>query len=282
MLSWLISTIGIALLQSLLIWLSCPLAERLSARQRRKRKGCGLWIALQTGLPFLQRRPAVLILKNLFISFRRSRVLSQIVVLVHLLLIAFLLSAFVALGVRNLGRTGEWNAARNVQMFFGGLVLIALPTRAFEFSEEETEWLLRVMPLSGRWLYGAEYLGLCGLCLFGVLLILLPSLMVALFLGGQIFTVLCFVLLGSAFFPLWAMSIKLFVFPRGEFGRGAIQHQCHYRSHVYTHLPSNGAGDALPGLALHAHWHHATRAPCTGDPVSPGRISGGPSSSYTA
>ena len=74
------------------------------------------------------------------------------------------------------------------------------------------------MPLSGRRFYGAEYLGLCGLSLFAVLLILLPSLIAVLLLGGRVFTVLCFVLLGSAFFPLWAMSIKGFVFPRGELG----------------------------------------------------------------
>lgn len=104
-------------------------------------------------------------------------------------------------------------------MFFAALVLIALPVRTLEFSEEEMRWLLRGMPLSARRLYGAEYLGLCGLSLFTVLLILLPSLIVVLLLGGGILTVLSFVLLGSVFFPLWAMSVKTFAFPRGEFGQ---------------------------------------------------------------
>ena len=214
---WLISTMEIALLQSLLIRLSRPLSERLASRRRRRRKKRGLWIALQTRFPFLQNRPASLILKNLFIPFRRSRV-SQTVLPIYLFLIALFLSAFLTLGVRNLGETGDWNAARNLQIFFGGLVLIVLPTKVFEFSAEEMRWLLRTMPLSGRRFYGAEYLGLCGLSLFAVLLILFPSLIVALLLGGRVFTVLCFVLLGSAFFPLWAMSIKGLVFPRGKLG----------------------------------------------------------------
>ena len=215
--AWLILTIGIALLQSLLVELSRPLTERLAFKRRRKRKKHGLWIALQTTFPFLQNRPASLILKNLCIPFRRSRV-SQTVLPIYLFLIVLLLSAFLTLGVRNLAKAGDWNAARNLQMFFGGLVVIALPLKAFEFSKEEMTWLLRTMPLSGRRFYGAEYLGLCGLSLFAVLSILLPSLIAVLFLGGQVLTVLCFVLLGSAFFPLWAMSIKGFVFPRGQLG----------------------------------------------------------------